>query len=182
VNLNGAFWVIAGRGYYWPLIITIWHREPGGRDGLTVCGRRVQRPDGTWHFSRAWRFHVHHWRLQIHPLQHLRRRLLTRCTWCGGRDRTGDPVNVSQQWHSKRGHWWQGERGLFHSDCSSIHGAHQACVCDQPILDGDGYGHCARCSRYRAYGTTPERLTRLRELAAIPAGERHPAPAEETRS
>jgi hypothetical protein len=159
---RGAYSVVAGRGLYWPCLITVWHRDPSGYDS-TTCPTR----------GRAWRWHIHHWRVQISPLQMLRRRLLTRCAWCGGRDRKGDPVNVSHQWDRKHGHWWRGEAGLFHSGCSSIERAHASCVCEQPVLDGDNYGHCARCGRFRAYGVTPEHLVRQRELAAIPAGGRH---------
>ncbi|MET7475102.1 hypothetical protein ABZT17_12175 [Streptomyces sp. NPDC005648] len=169
---GGAFWVLAGRGLYFPSLITVWHREPGNRDALTVCGRRVQRSGGTWHRTRGWRLHVHHWRIQIPPLQALRRRLLTRCTWCGGSSLNSDQVNVSHQWNRARGHWWQGERGLFHMDCSAIQSAHSTCLCDKPLLDEVTYGRCSRCTKHRSYGTTPQRLDRARTLAAIPVGRR----------
>ncbi|MBM9509965.1 hypothetical protein [Actinacidiphila acididurans] len=164
---RGAYSVVAGRGLYWPPLITVWHRDPSGYDDATCGAGR----------GRAWMWHIHHWRIQVPPLQEFRRRLLTRCAWCGERSTKADPVNVSHQYDRKRSHWWQGEPGLFHSDCSAIKAAHAACICDQPILDGDGdgYGHCAHCGRYRAYGTTPERLARMRELAAIPTGGRRPA-------
>jgi hypothetical protein len=171
---GGAFWVLAGRGLYFPSLVTVWHREPGSRDSLTVCGQHVQRSDGTWRRTRGWRLHVHHWRIQIRPLQALRRRLLTRCTWCGGRSVKGDQVNVSHQWNRSRGHWWRGERGLFHMDCSAIQSAHSTCLCDKPLLDEVTYGRCSRCTKRRAYGTTPERLARVRVLAAIPEGRRRP--------
>lgn len=167
-----AFVRLAGRDYYWPPVVTVWHREPGGRDALTMCRKRRQRPDGTWKFSGWWRIHVHHWHLQVHPLQQLRRSLLTRCAWCGGRDVKGDRVNFSHQWHRKREHWWQGERGLYHRDCSGIASAHHACVCEDPLLEHDDWGRCALCGKHRAYGETPERLARVRELAAIPEGAR----------
>jgi hypothetical protein len=112
-----AFWRVAGQDYYWPSLVTIWHREPRGHDGLTVCGRRVQRRDGTWKRTRTWRFHIHHWRIQLCFLQQWRRRLLTRCEVCGGRSIKGNPVNVSNQWDRKREPWWQGESGLAHMRC-----------------------------------------------------------------
>lgn len=112
-----AFWRLAGRDYYFPPVITVWHREPGNRDGLTICGKRTQRPDGTWKFSRSWRFHVHHWRLQVPPAQELRRRLLTRCTVCSGRSTRQHPVNVARSWGRNRGPWWRGETGLTHMTC-----------------------------------------------------------------
>lgn len=111
-----AFWVVAGRGFYWPSMITIWHVEPNGRDALTVCRDRVQRPDGSWKYVGRWKLHVHHWKIQVSPLQNLRRRLLTRCEECG---RKGSP-DTSHQWDGERGPWWKGERGLFHSQCSSL--------------------------------------------------------------
>lgn len=172
-KIGGAFWTIAGRGLYFPALITVWHREPGNRDGLTVCGRKRQRRNGTWTHRRTWRFHVHHWRIQVPPLQALRRRLLTRCSWCHGRHLKGDAVNFSHSWNRPRGHWWQGETGLFHQDCSAIENAHSTCVCARPVLDHDTYGKCARCDRFRPFGFTDANLARARELAAIPTGARH---------
>lgn len=158
-EIGGAFWVLAGRGLYWPSLITVWHRDPSGYDDTTCRAKR-------------WQWHIHHWKIQVRPLQELRRRLLTRCAWCRGRHCKGDSVNVSHSWDGPRAKWWQGERGLYHRDCSAIEQAHATCVCEQPVLDHDGYGQCARCSRYRAIGTTDERLARARELSAIPVGER----------
>ena len=152
---------------YWPAMVTVWHREPGGRDSGEVC----KHHDGG-RVLNGWRFHVHHWRIQVRPLQALRRRLLTRCAWCGGRSVKRDPVNCSHSWDGPRGRWWQGEPGLYHGDCSAIDSAHSTCVCEQPVLEHDDYGQCARCQAYRAFGTTEVRLTRARELKAIPTGAR----------
>ena len=142
-----------------PGMVTVWYHDPSGYDDTTCHGKR-------------WQLHVHHWRIQVLPLQQLRRRLLTRCTWCGGRSVKGDQANLSHQWDRARGHWWEGERGLFHRDCSSIKIAHATCVCEQPVLDHDNYGRCARCDRTRSFGMTAENLARARELAAIPHGKR----------
>lgn len=158
-QFNGAYWVLAGRGLYWPTLITIWHHDPSDYDD-TTC-RRMR-----------WQWHIHHWRIQVRPLQQLRRRLLTRCTWCSGRHRKGDWVNVSHDWDGSRARWWQGERGLYHRDCSAIKTAHATCICEQPVFDHDGYGQCARCSRHRSFGASAEWLAWARELAAIPVGER----------
>jgi hypothetical protein len=158
-QIGSPFCVLAGRGLYFPSLITVWHRDPSGYDHTTCRGTR-------------WRLHVHHWKLQIRPLQELRRRLLTRCAWCHGRHRKGDSVNVSHTWNGPRGRWWRGEPDLYHRDCSAIKQAHATCVCVRPVLEHDDYGQCARCSRYRAFGTTEERLARTRELAVIPVGGR----------
>lgn len=157
---------------HWPPLITVWHREPGGHDALTICRKRAQAPDGGWKYSDTWRWHINHWKIQVPALQELRRRLLTRCTWCGGRSRKGDAANMSHQWDGPRVRWWQGERGLYHGDCSSIAHAHHTCLCEAPLTDQDGYGWCARCGKYRGYGKTEEHLARMRELAAIRAGQR----------
>lgn len=162
-RFDSPFWVLAGHGLYFPSLITIWHRDPSGYDN-TTCRRQ------------HWRLHVHHWKIQVRPLQHLRRRLLTRCAWCGGRSVKGDCVNHATQWDGPRGRWWQGERGLCHSDCSSIKRAHGVCTCDEPVLEHDNYGHCARCTRYRTIGMTAETIARMRELAAIPPGARSKQP------
>lgn len=173
-----AFWRLNGRDYYFPPLITVWHREPGGRDGLTVCSRRVQRRDGTWRRTRGWKWHIHHYKITLRFYQQLRRRFLTRCAWCGGRDRKGDAVNISHSWDGPRARWWQGEKGLFHRDCSSIKSAHSTCVCTRPVLDHDIYGKCARCDRFRPFGFTDANLARARDLQTVPHGGRR-ADAEE---
>jgi hypothetical protein len=170
------FWTIAGCGYYWSPLITIWHREPRGHDSGEVCKHyiRWQDENGKWQSKilHGWRFHVHHWKIQVSPLQELRRRLLTRCAWCGGRSRKRDSVNHSLSWDGPRGRWWQGEPGLYHGDCASIYGAHAACLCESPVLDHGGYGRCARCSGFRRFGATADELDRQRLLAAISDGAR----------
>jgi hypothetical protein len=165
---------------YFPALITVWHREPGGRDSGEVCRhyRRWQDDDGKWQTTllRAWRFHVHHWHLQVHPLQRLRRWALTRCAWCGGRQRKQDPVNVSHQWDGPRGRWWQGEPGLFHQDCSMVDRAHAKCLCVVPVFGPDGggwprdYGHCLTCGRFRGWRSEPDAADRI--LAGLPSGSR----------
>lgn len=165
---------------YWPPLVTIWHREPGGHDSGDICEhyRRYQDEAGEWQtkIQRGWRLHAHHWKIQIHPLQGLRRRLLTRCAWCSGRSRKDDVVNHSNSWDGPRGRWWQGEPGLYHGDCSAIARAHAMCVCEGPVLEHDGYGRCARCNAYRAWGASDEELARVRELKKIQSGQRSTTP------
>lgn len=151
-----------GKRRYWPAMITVWHKEPGGHDWGTVCRR-----------GGAWRWHVHHLRIQVRPLQHLRRWALTRCAWCGGRHRKGDPVNMSSQWDRSRGRWWRGETDLRHHDCDVIWRAHGRCLCDDPLLSDHGHGKCAFCGKYRAWGQGVSEADRL--LATLPEGSRIPA-------
>ncbi|MEU8270152.1 hypothetical protein AB0B89_23710 [Sphaerisporangium sp. NPDC049002] len=169
---------------YWPRLVTVWHREPGGRDSGEVCKHHTRHQDATgdwqWKFHWAWRLHVHHWKVQIPPLQELRRRILTRCAWCNGPHRKSDPVNVSHSWDGPRGRWWRGEPGLYHHDCSGIASAHNTCSCVDPVTEYEGSGRCARCTRYRPYGMTTDRMARVREMQAIPSGGRRAADGEQT--
>lgn len=168
-----AFWRLAGHDWYWPPMVVIWHAEPGGRDGLTLCGGRYRDRQGRWRWHRGWRWHVHHWKFQVVPLQHLRRWALTRCAWCGGLLFKGDPVNVSHSWDGPRGRWWQGEPGLYHGGCSSVAHAHGKCFCADPLLEhGGGYGRCLACGGFLAWGEgwPPDEADRL--LRAIPPGGR----------
>ncbi|UVF61047.1 hypothetical protein SEA_SAKAI_84 [Arthrobacter phage Sakai] len=141
------FWTLAGTEYYWPSFITVWHVDPSGHDAFHDCPR-----------SSKWQWHVHHWRIQVSPLQQFRRWALTRCEWCNGRSRKGDLVNHSKQWHREKTPWWKGERGLFHSDCSTISNAHNQCVCHLHVggpwesnLSGCPYGLCATCGKFRGW-------------------------------
>jgi hypothetical protein len=155
----------ATRRRYWPAIVTVWHREPGGHDAGEICRYR----------RMAW--HVHHWRVQVHHLQRLRRWALTRCAWCGERHRKGDPISTSLQWDGPRGRWWRGEPGLYHRDCSSYATAHVTCSCADPICaeaDSKGlpYGRCARCGKGRSFGRDDAWAARQRMLTAISQGRR----------
>ena len=166
------FWRLAGRDYYWPPLVTIWHAEPGGADALTICRDRYQDQDGTWKLTRSWRWHVHHWKIQLHPAQTLRRRLLTRCAWCGGRDRAGDPVNTGFAWDPPKTVWWRGEPGLYHRDCSSVASARRQCACTEPAPAHETWGRCLRCDKPVPHGRTPEQLAYVQQVATLPDGAR----------
>lgn len=114
-----GFWIVAGWEWYWPAIVTVWHEEPGGRDALTVCQRRVQRADGSWTLKGRWQWHVHHWRIQIAPVQKLHRLLFERCEECGRRYPWGYGP-VAHQWDQPRGPWWRVTRRAYHHECSSL--------------------------------------------------------------
>ena len=116
------FMHLAGREFHFEDIAMIWHIEPGGKDALTVCERRWKDAEGKWHYSKAWRWHIWHWQVSPSLLYKWRRRLFTRCAYCGGPSRKGSVVNVSD------GGWdgapktplWCGEIQLYHSKCHAI--------------------------------------------------------------
>ncbi len=156
--------VIAGRGFYFPAMVTVWHVEPDGADALTVCRETVRDVDGKFiRFTSSWKWHVHHWKVQVGPLQALRRRLLTRCEWCGGRGAKSNPVNVSRGWHSPKRRWWQGEADLFHGRCLVMANSRHGCACDSPVSPGGEWGDCARCGE-RRYGYSDSKRAALRML------------------
>ena len=136
---------------YWPALITIWHHDPGDYDSNDQCP-----------YSGRWRWHVHHWRFQWHTYQHLRRSLLTRCEWCGGKSRKGGRVNCGKGWHDEKSPWWRGEIGLYHSECLSAESAWNCCTCEVPVLGfydaghPREYGECEACGRWRQWGLKAE--------------------------
>jgi len=177
-----VFWFIGPLELYWPSFITVWHVEPGGRDSFEVCK----------HHS-SWKWHIHHWRIQIHLLQSIRRRVLTRCSWCHGQSTKRDPVNVGHQWDGPRGRWWRGEPGLFHQDCSSIASAHKTCTCTDSAggpweheVGGIPYGRCLACSLFRPWQSDDRRnspaLATNRILKTIPTGQRDKAKTARVRA
>lgn len=143
------------RSWYFPAVVTVWHVDPGGYDSFDKCKR-----------DSHWQWHIHHWKIQVRPLQALRRRLLTRCEWCRGGSRKRDVVNFSHSWDGPKNRWWRGEKGLYHQDCSTIESAYRTCTCPDPLLDHEGYGQCALCSRFRGWGAKPEWLTRAERVRA----------------
>ncbi|OWK34348.1 hypothetical protein FRUB_10319 [Fimbriiglobus ruber] len=111
---------------YRPALVTVWHVDPE-RDGSDdSCdwfnkGKAEDRQDPR---PRAWwkhpRYHFWHWRLQIHPLQTLRRRLFSRCQKCGRG--IGKETPVGLHWDEPRPRWFEwfrSERGVMHHDCFS---------------------------------------------------------------
>lgn len=98
----------------WPGLIDVWHVEPGGKDALTVCGRNPDRS----HNDR-WKAHFWHWRIQVWPLQKLKRSLFERCTECGRRYSWGY-APVSNGWDEPAGKWFRVQRRSFHFECFEL--------------------------------------------------------------
>lgn len=77
---------------------------------IRCCMREYRRNRRRWWQHPRW--HVRHWRVQIHLIQQLRRWLFARCATCGGRFKwnycpTGD---------------WSGR--IWHNDCGAPHDKH----------------------------------------------------------
>lgn len=105
--------IFAGKRLVWRTWVTVWHVEPEGRDSGTVCKHWA---DG--HQLHAWRWHVHHWHIQIQPLQRIRGRLFDRCAECG----RGGPLPFSGQWDTPGMGWrfWRSRGHIYHDQCHAL--------------------------------------------------------------
>lgn len=84
-----------------------------------VCGiaRGLLADARPWY--RQVRWHFWHWRIQIHPIQALKRWLWTRCATCGKGFRWGES-GFTNQWDSDGPGWFRGERDLHHGACRGV--------------------------------------------------------------
>lgn len=85
----------------------------------------LQRAHGDWKARHGFRWHprwhIHHWKMQIHPLQDLKRWLFSRCRDCGGRFAWGE-TGWTNQWDSGGPRWFRSERDLHHMNCGGQRG------------------------------------------------------------
>lgn len=75
----------------------------------------ILRESRPWYRHPKW--HVWHWRLQVHPWQKFRRWALTRCSVCGRPFAYGESP-VTNNWNSPKPRLFRGEVGLMHSSCA----------------------------------------------------------------
>lgn len=70
--------------------------------------------------ARPWyrhpRWHIHHWRVQVHPIQKLKRWLFSRCAKCENRFAFGESP-ISGQWGSAGPQWFKSEESVYHHGC-----------------------------------------------------------------
>lgn len=95
---------IAGRTFGLMRFATIWHVEPGGHDSGEICKHWV---DGK--HTNAWRWHIHHWHIQVIPHQRVERWLRARCGECGRRF----------FWKDSR-HGYMGGGAVYHDKCMTL--------------------------------------------------------------
>lgn len=146
------FWTVAGTTWYWPPLVTVWHVEPDDHDALTVCGRDK---DGRRAAGHAWRWHVHHWKVQIRPVQRLRRWLFERCELCGHRYPYGY-APVAHQWDQPAGKWFRVSRRAYHHECSSLVHVRRTLQYTEDIVR-----HLVAETRLRSDETEPQLVERL---------------------
>jgi hypothetical protein len=73
------------------------------------------------HYTRPWwrhpRWHIWHWKIQIHPLLLFKRWLWSRCYVCGESFAWGE-APVTNSWNGKGPRWFQGEPDVRHGTCN----------------------------------------------------------------
>lgn len=75
------------------------------------CILRWEQP---WYRHPRW--HVWHWRIQIHLVQHFKRWAFSRCCTCGKRFAWGYSP-TSRTWNGGGPRWFRPERDVHHSEC-----------------------------------------------------------------
>lgn len=100
------------QGYRHPFV-TVWHVDPEKNGDSDSCWAR-KLP--TW---RGWRFHFWHWKIQVHPLQNLKRWLFSRCAGCGKRFPWGY-FPVTREFGGDGPRWFFGEIGKYHHWCMPV--------------------------------------------------------------
>lgn len=120
-KLSGAFWTIAGREYYWPHMIDVWHVEPHDRDSRPPCG------------THRWRLHFWHYEVKVALLQKVKRFLFERCTECGHRYPWGYGP-ISHQWDEPGGRWFRVQRRAYHWKCSDLVQLRRTASYDEQII------------------------------------------------
>lgn len=72
---------------------------------------RQRRP---WYRRPRW--HVWHWRIQVHPVQQFKRWAFSRCCKCGKRFKYGYSPTTNS-WNGTGPRWFRSEPEVFHSEC-----------------------------------------------------------------
>jgi hypothetical protein len=101
-----------------------WHtnhredREDDRRDCATdlfcCLAQFILRQRRPWYRHPKW--HVWHWKIQVHPLQAFKRWAFSRCAGCGKRFAYGYSP-TSGNWDGTGPLWFARESGVFHSEC-----------------------------------------------------------------
>ncbi len=94
------------------LIAIIWHVDPESEGTDNSCGW-FQEYRFWWQHPR---WHVHHWRFQVHFIQNMKRWLFSRCSYCGKRFSWGYSP-ISSAWDGGGPQWFRGENSLSHHGC-----------------------------------------------------------------
>lgn len=113
-NVRGALCHLPGWHTNFPNEDTEAHREDCAASLYSILAGYILRERRPWYRHPKW--HLWHWRIQVHPLQAFKRWAFSRCAGCGKRFPYGD-TPCSGSWHGTGPTWFSGESNIFHSDC-----------------------------------------------------------------
>jgi hypothetical protein len=88
-----------------------YHRFKELQDAIREWRKRPR-----WRLHPRW--HFWHWRIQVVPLQDLKRWAFSRCCVCGGRFKYGESP-LSHSWSGTGPRWFRGEAKVLHGRCDN---------------------------------------------------------------
>jgi len=95
-NIQGTFRIGTGEQ---------WKRDSALEEYSNIIYSWILRSDRKWYQHPKW--HIHHWSVQFHPLQQLKRRYWDKCCVCGKRGFKSSPMGD-----------WSGTK-IWHQECDS---------------------------------------------------------------
>lgn len=107
-KFSGAFWTLAGRTFYWPDWVTVWHVEPKGADSGTVC-KGMGGSGLSWRNLKFAVRHWHHLKIHVQPYRRVKRWLFDHCAECGYRF----------LWKSDRCGYMSSDK-VYHGSCMAL--------------------------------------------------------------
>jgi hypothetical protein len=81
---------------------------------LCSVARELLREARPWYRHPRW--HIHHWKIQVHFIQELKRWLFSRCAHCG-RGFSWGYCPMSGSWSGTGPRWFRNEANVYHGDC-----------------------------------------------------------------
>jgi len=90
------------------------HREQNATGFFMAIMAYVLRERRPWYRHPKW--HVWHWKLQVHVVQTFKRWAFSRCCKCGKRFAWGYSPTTNS-WSGVGPRWFKGEPDVFHGDC-----------------------------------------------------------------
>jgi hypothetical protein len=106
-----------------------WYREHGQSDYkreekirsvASMIYGWILRKTRPWYRHPRW--HIHHWRIQIHPIGQFKRWAFSRCCKCGSRFRWGESP-TTDNWNSLGPRWFRSEPDVYHGSCGGVTGS-----------------------------------------------------------
>lgn len=100
-----------------------WNRKDAAQRFFYAIARYILRERRPWYRHPRW--HLKHWKIQIHPLLAFKRWAFSRCSKCGRGFAWGESP-VTSSWNSTGPQWFRSEKNIWHGNCDSVRVAQPA--------------------------------------------------------